>query len=487
MNIILRKVNEVYVKVDADYSIKKELWSYFSFNVPNAKFLKNKSGYKHWDGKIRLFNMKTGTLFYGLIKRIEEFAKERNYTLSLDESINPETDFSLYEATQFLKSLQLPFEIRKYQAESFVRAIRRNRQLFVCPTASGKSLIIYCIIEWYRKQGLKCLLVTPRVSLVQQMKGDFVSYGGNINHYHELMGGKEQDSNCPVIISTWQSIYKNDKKWFKQFDVIIGDECHQFQAKSLQSLMKKTELCKYKFGLTGTLDDTLVHQSVLEGLFGTSHKVIGTSELIDKGYLSDLKINALLLVHPPKDCVDRTYQEEMEFLAQNEPRNKFIKNLALSIEVNTLILYRFVEKHGKVLYDLIKKESDQRKVFFIHGGVVAEERERVRKLVESENDAIIVASYGTFSTGINMKKLNNIIMASPNKGKIINLQSIGRGLRRSDEKIICTLFDIADDLSKRNGDKNYTLNHFKNRLLIYNKEKFNYDIHKVKMKTKKET
>ena len=162
--------------------------------------------------------------------------------------------------------------------------------------------------------------------------------------------------------------------------------------------------------------------------------------------------------------------------------NKFIRNLALDLKGNTLILYARVEGHGRVIYDMINSNVlEQREVFFVHGGVAAEEREKVREITETQNNAIIIASYGTFSTGINIKNLHNVIFASPSKSRIRNLQSIGRVLRKGNNKTKATLYDIADDISYKSR-RNYTLNHLVERIKIYNEENFNYDIISIPLK-----
>ena len=174
------------------------------------------------------------------------------------------------------------------------------------------------------------------------------------------------------------------------------------------------------------------------------------------------------------------YQDELDYLVRSDARNRFIKNLALSLEGNTLLLFQFVEKHGHVLHEMIKRETN-RPVYYVHGGVDGDEREDIRKIVETQTDTIIVASSGTFSTGINIRNLHNIIFGSPSKSKIRNLQSIGRGLRKSDSKSIATLYDIADDLTHGNR-KNYTILHFVERMKIYNEEQFEYKIYPVNLK-----
>ena len=244
--------------------------------------------------------------------------------------------------------------------------------------------------------------------------------------------------------------------------------------------MDKLHHAKYRYGFTGTLDGTQTHKWVLEGLFGPSYKVTQTKRLMEEGYLSNLDIQCIVLKYKPKNF--QTYEDEIQFLISHERRNNFIRNLALDLKGNTLILYSRVETHGEVLYNLINNKVDNgRKVFFIHGGVDAENRESVREITEEETNAIVVASYGTFSTGINIKNLHNLIFASPSKSRIRNLQSIGRVLRKGNSKTKAKLYDIADDLTTSSG-KNYTLNHFIERVKIYVQEQFNYEIISINLK-----
>jgi superfamily II DNA or RNA helicase len=199
-----------------------------------------------------------------------------------------------------------------------------------------------------------------------------------------------------------------------------------------------------------------------------------------QGHLSQLDIQCIVLKHPPQKF--DVYEDEIQYLISHEQRNRFITNLTLDLKGNTLVLYSRVETHGAILYENINKnKQSDRKVFFIHGGVNAEERELVREITEKEKNAIIVASYGTFSTGINIKNLHNVIFASPSKSRIRNLQSIGRVLRKGKDKVKATLYDIADDCTY-NSKKNYTLNHLIERIKIYNEENFNYEIVTIQLK-----
>jgi superfamily II DNA or RNA helicase len=231
------------------------------------------------------------------------------------------------------------------------------------------------------------------------------------------------------------------------------------------------------------LDGTKTHKLVLEGLFGSVYKVTTTKKLISDNQLANLQIYNIILEYNDemrKALKGKTYQDEMDFIVQYEPRNKFIRNLAIKQTGNTLVLFQYVEKHGKILFDLIQQKAENRKVFFVFGGTDTDQREDIRRITELEKDAIIVASYGTFSTGINIKNLHNIIFASPSKSRIRNLQSIGRGLRTSETKKSCNLYDIADDLTWK-SKKNYTLLHMIERIKIYNDEHFNYKLVKVKI------
>ena len=480
------KKNEAYIILsDLTPSQNQELSEFFTFDVPGAKFMPM---YKNrlWDGKIRLFSPASGEIYYGLLYYVKEFCSRNKIEYIIEEGVENERDVVHQVVRDFIRSLKpkskgKSLKVRDYQINAVHHALSRNRALLVSPTASGKSLIIYSLVRYYQMAGEKILILVPTTSLVEQMYSDFEDYGWSSGTYcQKIYQGHDRKVTKDVVISTWQSIYKMPKKYFEDFGCVIGDEAHLFKAKSLTGIMTKLHQCKYRFGLTGTLDGTQTHRLVLEGLFGPAEKVVSTKELIDKKTLANLKIKCIILKH--SNVTERmTYAEELQYLVGNEKRNKFISDLLLHLNGNTLCLFQLVEKHGKVLYDLVNEAAKDRKVFFVYGGVDSLERERIRGIVEDEEDAIIIASYGTFSTGINIRNINNIVFASPSKSKIRVLQSVGRGLRRSESKMDVRLFDLSDDL-KQGSRQNYTLTHFTERLNIYNEEQFNYEISKVKLK-----
>ena len=484
------------LEVDVDAGLGAEISDYFSFYVPGYKFM---PAYKNkvWDGKIRLFNRMTGELSAGLYVYLLKFAAERSYSVDTEESsygLPVPDQSSLPDMPDLLADEALPFQPRDYQLDAIETALTRSRAILLSPTGSGKSFIIYLIAKYwlqyltsgwkYPKAG-RVLVIVPTTSLVEQMHQDFIDYGQNPAGMHKIYSGKDKDTDKAIVISTWQSIYKLPKKWFEQFGMVLGDECHGFKSKSLSSIMNKATEAKYRYGFTGTLDGTQTHKLVLEGLFGPVYSVTKTVDLQNDGTLAKLDIKVLLMSYSEevrKNFGKQSYQDEINFIIGNQSRNNFISNLAISTSGNTLVLFQRVDAHGKPLFDLINTKVEKgRKVFFVSGDTATSDREAIRKIVEKQKNAIIVASLGTFSTGINIRNLHNIIFASPSKSQIKVLQSIGRGLRQSDDGRTTKLFDIADDLhwKKRN---NFTLMHSAERVKMYEKEQFKYDIVKVDIK-----
>ena len=482
----------VNLAVKAESSILLELRDHFSFDVPGAKFTPHYKSRK-WDGKIYLFSPMTKNLPVGLFDYLKKFAEDNEYSIDSTRYVPIKETVSVEDVAAFCKALNPhngsgePIALHDYQIEAIYIALNSGRRVLLSPTASGKSLIIYCLLRWHLLKKNKQLIVVPTTSLVEQMFTDFCDYS-KANEWDvaancsKIYTGKEKSNDSNVVITTWQSARLLPDKFFEPFSVVFGDEAHLFKAKELTGVMNKLKNAPYRYGTTGTLDGTQTNKLVLEGLFGPVYKVISTRDLIDQGKISDLKIYCIQLGYTEEErnaCKKATYQQEIEFLISNEKRNKFIRNLTLSMKGNTLLLYQLVEKHGQILYDMIcEKIAEGRKVFFIHGKVEAAAREEVRRITEQETNAIIVASFGTFSTGTNIRNLHNVIFASPSKSRIRNLQSIGRGLRKSDTKDSCNLYDISDDLTWK-ARKNFTLLHMIERIKIYAEEKFIYKFVKV--------
>ena len=489
--MLISKKNEVNLKIiDIEPSVAAELNDFFTFEVPGFKYM---PAYKNrmWDGKIRLYNIVISEIYVGLLPYIEEYLKERGVSYELEAGLRNSREVARSVVQGFIRGLRPTIngkriKVRDYQVDAITHAIATDRSLLISPTASGKSLIIYCLVRYYQMMELKTLILVPTTSLVEQMYKDFEDYGWSSGTYcQKIYQGHDRKVEKDVVISTWQSIHRMPRAYFRQFGAVFGDEAHLFKAKSLTGIMTKLDTCKYRFGLTGTLDGTQTHRLVLEGLFGKAKYVVTTKELMDNKTLSNLKINCIILNHKEEDkniVQGFGYHEELEYIVTKAERNTFLLELVGYITGNSLVLFQFVEKHGKILYDLINDKYKNRPVFFVYGGVDADTREQIREIVENEENAIIVASYGTFSTGINIRNIDNIVFASPSKSKIRVLQSLGRGLRRGDKSESLKVFDISDDLTSKPSRLNFTLRHFKERLNIYDEQKFNYEIDKVNLK-----
>lgn len=487
MSVQIEKFNEAYIRIKCEPSTAQEISEFFTFEVPGAKFMPTVRN-RLWDGRVRLFSPGTGKIYYGLLPYVQKFLKDQGYQVELtddfdNEKVDPKFTY------QFVRSIEKgKFRARDYQLKAIHNIIQNHRGLILSPTGSGKSFIIYALVRYFLHLfgHEKILIVVPTTSLVEQMYSDFADYGWFPDeHCHKLYAGSEKNTKKEVIISTWQSIYKLDKRYFNQFGAVFVDEAHLAKAKSLTGIMTKLHNCKHRIGLTGTLDGTEVHRLVLEGLFSVHEKVTTTSELIERKELSNIHIRVLVLEHTKRNKTlmkGKTYQQEMEYISTHLKRNLFIRNLVCDLEGNTLVLAQYIEKQLMPLCQMIEDHSDEnRKIYLIHGATPTDDREEVRRLVEQNDNCIIVASYGTFSTGINIKRIHNIVFASPYKSQIKVLQSIGRGLRLSSDKEQLTLFDLADDI-QYNNKVNYTLKHLTDRISIYNEQGFDYDIIPVKLK-----
>ena len=480
--VYVEKINDIYVKVHADPGIIFEMGDVFTFDVPGAKFMPSYKN-KVWDGKICLINKMTGIIYAGLVPYIKKFCARRDYICDLDERLEINHNVDPKEGYNIAEHVNTKFMPRDYQNDAVVYALKKDRGLLLSPTASGKSFIIYLLTRYRMLDDQRTLIVVPTTSLVDQMASDFVEYNnGQKLDVHKIRGGADKNVDAKIVISTWQSIYKLNKEWFDRFDMIIGDEAHLFKAKSLTKILEKMPDCQYRYGFTGTLDGTQTHRLVLEGIFGQVYEVTRTRKLIEDNTLAEFNIAAVKLKYPQEVRhmnKGRSYQEEIDWIVTNDARNKYIRNLAHSLKGNTLILFQYVEKHGMVLHPML--DSENHTVHFVHGGIKTEEREEVRKIVEETDNNIILASYGTFSTGINIKKLDNIVFASPSKSKIRNLQSIGRVLRKGNGKTKATLYDIVDDLRWKSSD-NFAMKHFDERVKIYKDEGFEFKIYEVDLK-----
>lgn len=483
MTIVIQKRNECELHIDAPQHVLYELQKDFSFDVEGASF---SPAYrkKYWDGKVRLVNITKQTIPAGLIYRLCKWCDKYQYEWKFKDNEFYGTPYEVderihYEGVKLFMNKISTKTPREYQVQSVYQALKEYRKTILSPTASGKSLMIYSICRYMKSIGNRTLLVVPTKALVEQMTKDFADYGWDTDeNVHRIYQGHSIQTQAPVTISTWQSIYTLDKSWFRQFDCVVADECHQYKAKAIQGIIKKCPDVKWRYGFTGTLDGKNVNKLILEGLFGPVYTTTTYSELMENDFIAKLKVEIITLKHKYQKF--NSYNDEIEYLFEHQGRNEFIVELTKRLKGNVLILFSRVEGHGLPLGDMFINATD-RPVHIIHGEVGVDMREEVRSIAESSDDNIILGSYGTMSTGVNIQNLHHVVFASPSKSRIRVLQTIGRGLRKGKDKEFCMIYDIADDIRKENGRNNYTLNHLIERINYYVSENFDYQISEVRI------
>ena len=496
-DIIISKKNETLLNVDCDSGIMMELSEHFSFFVDGYKFTPSYKA-KQWSGKIKLFDTRFGTLPVGLYSDLVTFTTSLEYTIEVKPSLfgspNDLDDATYVEVKNFVNSLNIHsgnkrIEPREFQFQAIYNCIKNQRQISVSPTGSGKSLILFSLFRWYHAKGLTFMMVVPNLSLIKQMYSDFKDYSSHNgfdvdSNVQVISEGADKTITKPLILCTWQSIFKQPASWYNGIDSIAADECHSFKSEATKGIFEKATNVKYRFGVTGSLDKSATNKMLLRGLIGEISQVKTTKDLIDDGHLSELEIHCLLLKYnkySKKLIKDADYQTEIDFLFSHEMRNKLIRKLALQQKGVTLVLFSRID-HGEKLYEDIKKNASTQKVHLVHGDIEADDRELIRKLVqESDGDHIIVASVGTMAVGVNLPRISTVIFAAPTKSVIRVMQSIGRGLRLAAGKLKLKLYDIADSIVPSKAKPNYTMTHFIERLRIYNDEKHEYKITEIQL------
>ena len=499
-NIRVQRKNHAFLRLDADPNAIHDLREHFQYKADGYRFV---PAYKkgHWDGTIHLINQRQ-EIYSGLYDQIVEFANASGkYAVEQVDSDfgypKEEDEIPLERILSFTESLNVhskgsPIQYRDYQHTAISEALTHKQRLLISPTASGKSLIIYTILRWIQEETDGTLVViVPTTSLVRQMKGDFEDYSSADedwnadDHCHMVYSGEEKTTSKQIIITTWQSLITFPRSFFAGVAGIIGDEAHAFKAKSLIKIMEASVNAKWRIGTTGTLDNSKVNKTTLQGLFGPIFNVTKTKTLMDNGTISGLSITAIHYTYPEeirKSMTKTKYHDEITFINEFGHRNEMIAKLATGFDGNTIIMFKHLS-HGKALESIIKgMVHTNRKVFFVSGEEKTDYREEVRKIIEEEEDAILIASLGVFSTGINIRNIHNIIFAAPTKSHIKILQSIGRGLRKADNGRICNLIDIIDDIHWRKRN-NFALKHGSERIKLYASEGFEYRIVNIEGRT----
>ncbi|EQA7786677.1 DEAD/DEAH box helicase family protein [Acinetobacter baumannii] len=484
-----------HVKIIAPQSIFRELREHFSFFVDGYQF-SPKYVYGEWDGKIKLLEP-NGLIPFGLLGQVVKFANNNMLTISIHQDVSHINKISIEEFDSWVDSKKyysgnteiFPYW---YQRQAVYESLVNKRRILNLPTSAGKSMIQALLTKYTIEHSDRSVLIlVPTVSLVTQMKDDFVDYRlFDESDIAEVRAGHTQ-KHQRVVISTWQSAIKKPKEWFNQFGMLLCDEMHLAIGKSISSIINKLNYCEYKIGLSGSLRDGKANLMQYVGLFGEIYNPVTTKDLMDAGQISKLKINALFLKYPKNvsdAMVKMDYAAEIKFITALQKRTDWISNLACALSQrneNVFVMFKHID-HGKKIYDSIKS-TGHNNVYYVSGEISSDERTRFKKLAEDNSGIIIIASYGVFSTGISVKNLHHVILAHPVKSKVIVLQTIGRVLRKHKSKDTAMIWDIIDDMSitvercgmKQRKNVNYALKHAIERIERYALERFDYTMKNV--------
>lgn len=500
--IQIERLNGSYIRIHtADRGIVEDLYDFFTYAEPDYQ----PSKWNKWDGTQRLYKKRDKTLPYGCLKMLLALCKDRDWSFELDKrfkedinSINMK-DLKEWAAGLELRSKGEPITPHDYQLDIVHDAIKFSRLTALAATSAGKSLAIYMLVRFYEMlaadDGLKTLIVVPSINLVTQLYGDFEDYStknkwSTLSNCHQICDGSPRFSNKPVFISTWQSLKDEDASYFEQFGRIIVDECHLASGESIKTIGMNCTKAFFRVGLTGSLKKEKVHPILVQSVFGPIKQFVTAKQLIASGRATPTKVK---MVHLDYSVADRQrvfgmpYADEIEFLVAHRQRNEVIKNLAKGLPGNTLILFDRVEKHLDVLLEELRASGVTNKVFFnISGDVPNKTRDEIKRAIEAGNDIVLLASFGTVSTGVSIKKLHNLIFAHPFKSNIRLIQSVGRMLRLHESKDIANIFDLIDDL-KFQDRSNFSMKHAFERYSIYTEEGHPVSVQRFKLEPPKET
>jgi hypothetical protein len=339
---------------------------------------------------------------------------------------------------------------------------------------SGKSLVIYTIIRFLIATGNRIMLVVPNVSLVNQMYSDFVDYGWyTVNkHVEKLYSGEKPTFGKDVLITTYQSLMKRPPAFFAPYTSIMNDEAHSVKSLELQKISKKCVNASARLGFTGTLPKNDADKYNIQGALGPVIFKYKTKALVDQGVLAQIKIANCFIKYPDHIAMlgrRRQYHDEIDLIENTYERNHAFKYVFNSIPdgQNTIIFVNHIDHLNKIAEYLEEKLDDKYTLYIIHGGIKPEARETIRKTIDKEHDSILIATYGAASTGINIKRIHNVILGSSSKSEIRVLQTIGRGLRKHAQND-----DFAYKNKNGNLTKNHVYNHWEERFLYYKEQEF---------------
>ena len=451
-----------------------------------------------WDGYVSYFKdnkwIPAGLwrYVYNVCKEYKFEFKVNGITELFDKNITAEW-FQEYALELFKGSEITP---RDYQIEAAYNILKFRKCLSELATSAGKTLISFLTVAYLleREKAKKILFIVPNVSLVVQASEDFMDYNfaNRVNiKIQQIYSGQKIREGRNVVIGTYQSLVKKGKEYFEQFDAVIVDETHKAKSTSIKTILAKCVNAEYRYGLSGTIPKNgTLDRLTLMAYTGPLISEVSANFLQQEGYIANCKVKVIEMDYASETAKNAftemalnkyenkdVFQLEQNYIIQSEPRLNFICNVIGRVPKNSLVLFHRIE-HGKKIYEKLRQESDK-SVYYVDGGTDKFVREEYKKKMEAGDEVVIVASYGTFSTGISIKKIHNIFFTESFKSEVIIRQSIGRGLRQHKSKSSVLIIDFVDDLVTEEWS-NYLMKHSKARQKIYKDQRFEYSIKKVK-------
>jgi superfamily II DNA or RNA helicase len=427
----------------------------------------------------------------GICKEYKFEFKLNGITDIFDTSINQEK-FTEWALEFFEKSEITP---RDYQIEAAFNILKFKRCLSELATSAGKTLISFLTVAYLleHQKAQRILFIVPNVSLVLQASEDFLDYNYRNQadiKVQQIYSGQKIRAGRNVVIGTYQSLVKKDKAYFAEFDAVIVDETHKAKSASIKTILQKCVNAEYKYGLSGTIPkEGTLDRLTLMAYTGPLITEISANYLQNEGHIAGCKVKIIKMDYAPQSTKDAfremsqnryeskdVFKFEQNYVINSPGRLNFITNIISRVRGNSLVLFHRIE-HGKKIYEKLRQDSDKQ-VYYVDGGIDQDIREEHKKKMEAGEEVVIVASYGTFSTGISIKKIHNIFFTESFKSEVIIRQSIGRGLRQHSSKDSVNIIDFVDDLSSPDWD-NYLMRHSKERQRIYREQKFKYDVKNV--------
>ncbi len=479
----VERTNNSFLTVYADEPcIHEEIYEFFKVRDPSFK----PSRFSKYDGTVRMYDKLSGRLPVGLLPHLLKNFKR--YEFTLDPRLKNIRDVTREEIIAWCDSVELPFILKDYQYEAVYHAIKYRRSVMLADTGAGKSVIMYLIVKFLLEMGVegRFLILAPSILLVEQILGDFISYGWSDapKFCQQILGGRTHMLSKKVVISTWQSLKDEDTDYFQDFEVVLCDEVHGASAKEQKKVIERCRNAPDKIGFTGTLKGTELHQMQVEGLFGLCKQIATTQDLKDRGQASETCVIGLNVQYTELDKVrveKLDYEGQVQYVMQHKGRQQAIANLAIRLSKvgeNSLVLFDRVEDGIFEFKKLIVNVGYGDRVRIIESSVKLNERLEIKDEMETTTEGLILlATWGTMSTGVSIKKLHNLIFNSSGKSIIRILQSLGRVLRIHESKEIAKIFDVVDDFRRTSSSRCIFIEHVKERLGFYKGKK-----HQVKFK-----